>query len=420
MIYLIYLNMNENDKKNNIVLFIDNGVKKGRNKIQDQELNKQQEVNKKTNLEKDSHEYNKYEEINEDNEKSPLIKNEKLIKILNNINNKLKDEKNKDKDIEEIYENYNNKDEDKRVIKSYYSEKYIYFMLFFTGGIFVIINLIGIFTIRTIMNSLYEILIISIQNFLYKKSDLEKYDLTDFESYYNSSYNFYEQYFNDISKNEVDFDLMMFWDFVGSFVYKYCEFECTSFLFLILNIIFLVLIGGFDFLDINEKTHKYSFFQILYITLVYFFLWISVSSSALLSQQIYIESFEILNKKIVLNYKQKEELKEKEKRQAIERIINKTKKKEQQKQEEEQEIPMSNNNFNIEDKGHGSEIQRIIKKSDKLNGKSNGKEEKKYKKNEDNEFQYHYMIYLSSFLGFLINYIINREIIFYKTIRKYK
>ena len=98
------------------------------------------------------------------------------------------------------------------------------------------------------MNSIYEIFIISVKYFLYKKSDLEKYELTDFVNIYKSPYNFYEQYFNDISKNQIDFDLMMFWDFVGSLTYEYCNFTITSILFFVLNSILIVFIGSFDFL----------------------------------------------------------------------------------------------------------------------------------------------------------------------------
>ena len=83
-------------------------------------------------------------------------------------------------------------------------------MFFLIAVIFVIINLMAIFTTKKILESLYEIFVNSVQYFLYKKSDLELYGLTDFENLFNSSYNFYNQYFTDISNNEVDFDLMMF------------------------------------------------------------------------------------------------------------------------------------------------------------------------------------------------------------------
>ena len=210
----------------------------------------------------------------------------------------------------------------------------------------------------------------SIQYFLYKKSDLELHGLTDFENLFNSSYNFYNQYFTDISNNEVDFDLMMFWDFIGSFFYECCDFVGTSIIFFILNIILLVLIGGFNFLDIDEKSHKYTFFQILYITLVYFFFWISVSASALLSQQVYINSFQILKKNFI-----------------------KDKNEESNKMNTQNRIYEYNNNYN------------------NTNNNSNNSKE-----NDDgnNNFEYFFVIYITSFLAFFINYPIDRVITKYR------
>ena len=146
---------------------------------------------------------------------------------------------------------------------------------------------------------------------MWEESELEKNGLIDFESYYNSSYNFYEQYYKDLSENEVDFDLMMFWDFLGSFFYDSFNFGCASIFFFIVNLIVLAFIGGFNFLDIDEKTHKYSFFQIAYITLVYLILWIAVGSSVLLSQQVYIDYFNILNEKRQKERKRREEMEKK-------------------------------------------------------------------------------------------------------------
>ena len=80
---------------------------------------------------------------------------------------------------------------------------------------------------------------------------------------------------------------MMFWDFFGSLLYDYLGFSGTSILFLILNIALIAFIGGFEFLDIDEKTHKYSFFQVLYITLVYFFVDLCRSFSVIITAILY-------------------------------------------------------------------------------------------------------------------------------------
>jgi hypothetical protein len=98
---------------------------------------------------------NNYDENKESNEKTPLKKNERLIKILNDMSNKLNS--NKDREIEEIYEDYDGNDDDKKVIKRGYSKLYIILWFIFLGLFFLIINSVGIFTIRSVMNSLFEI-----------------------------------------------------------------------------------------------------------------------------------------------------------------------------------------------------------------------------------------------------------------------
>ena len=164
---------------------------------------------------------------------------------------------------------------------------------------------------------------------------------------------------------------MMFWNFVGSLFYESCDFVGTSIIFFLLNIILLVLIGGFNFLDIDKKSHKYTFFQILYITLVYFFFWISVSASALLSQQVYINSFQIMKKNFTKNKYEKNN-----------------------KRKLKNRIHLYNTNYN------------------NTNNNSNGNP----KKNNDghNNLENLLVIYITNFLAFFINYPINRAITKYR------
>ena len=254
------------------------------------------------------------------------------------------------------------------------------------------------------MESFYEFWINSIQFFLYKESKLEKDGLTDFENLFNSSYNFYEHYFEYISSNEVNFDLMFFWDFVGGVLYDNCDFTCTAIIFLIINTAVLSFIGAFDYLDIDEKTHKYSFFQIIYISLVYLFLWVGIGSSALLSQQIYIDSFEILNKKRQKDWEMEQEAKEKERREIelLKRLRKALKKnkiiKENSSIEEEYSYRIK-----MDDSQSIYQMQKNIIKS------FTDDWDKKKKRLES-----FYIIYLTNFLAFLINYIVNREIIKYR------
>ena len=266
--------------------------------------------------------------------------------------------------------------------------------------LFVILNLISVFTLRGIMNSLYENIKNSIKYFLYKESEIEKYELTDFESLYNSSYNFYNQYFNDIAQNRIDFDLIMFWDFIGSLFYNCFNFVITSIIFFLTNSLLLLLIYNFDFLDIDKKTHKYSFFHLLYIIIVYFLFWISVSASALLSHQIYFDSFQIFNKKL----KEEEEKKYEEK-------------KSKQIKEEQKENKLN------EIKDEAIKINNNIQKNSETDNTSNEKNKninkinKQTKNKKTNEKQRNYNFFIISvqnFIAFFINYIINRKIYKYR------
>ena len=365
--------------------------------IRDTEQYQIESFDEKKNSSKNS-EIKKDGKEEDDDENKPLLINKKLIKIFNNINKNI--EENPNKDIEEIYDNYHEKKETKIKIKDDISECCIFIMFIIVGGLFLLINLMAILTTKTILESLYEIFINSVQYFLYKKSDLESHSLTDFESLYNSSYNFYNQYYKDISSNKVDFDLIMFWDFVGSLFYECFDFVGTSILFFLLNVILLILIGGFNFLDIDEKMHKYTFFQILYITLVYFFLWISVSGSALLSQQAYINSYQILKKK--LKKEKRNELKRKQKEEDNKKGYTNSS---NQNEEENKAYTYENKN-----KNDNKSNKDINKDNNSINSESTDQ-----KKDEGNKnFQYFYIIYITSFFGFFIDYVINRAIIKYR------
>ena len=230
------------------------------------EKNKNQDFRQNNNSENNNIiKQNTKDEGNEDidNEKAPLKPNEKLIQILNNLYVTLNTKENETKDLDEIYEDYLD-DEDDKKIKEGISDQRIIIMLII-GGFHLIINLVGIFTIKSIMNTLFDVFFDALKYFIYKKSELQEFNLTDYKSRYLSSYNFYERFFEYISDNEVEFDLMMFWDFVGMFLQKYCGYSFTYIICFILSLIFLVLIGGFDFLDIDDSSHKYTFFQLLFL-----------------------------------------------------------------------------------------------------------------------------------------------------------
>ena len=314
-----------------------------------------------------------------DNEKEPLKKNEKLIKIVSNLYHKLNAKENENKDLEDIYKDYYIDKNEKKFKKNISNVRIIVMLII--GAIHLIINLIGIFTIKSIMDTLFDFFFDSLKYFLYKTSDLEKFNLTDFKSLYLSPYNFYTNYFEHISNNKVEFDLMMFWDFIGLIFYKYCGYKFTyisSFIFSSIFIIFFIL--QFDFLNIDEKTHKYSFFQLLYLFLVYIFLWVFTSSLALLSYQIYIQ-------RLLLFFKKKAE-------DNIKRGLNQT---------------------NKENNDPANELTILKKKLDKTLSKEEIKDIKNEIGDERNEIVFNPILISIIFLAFLTNHIINRKIYKFKS-----
>ncbi len=97
---------------------------------------------------------------------------EKIIVKITIINKKLNEGNNMNKDLEEIYKDYI-KNEYEKNFKNGMSDCYIIFMLVI-GAIYVIINLTGIFTIKSVMDALFKTFKVSLKNFLYKKSYLDK------------------------------------------------------------------------------------------------------------------------------------------------------------------------------------------------------------------------------------------------------
>ena len=233
-----------------------------------------------------------YDEKAEESEEIPFKRNTKILKIIEHMHNNIINQDNINKEIKDIYKDYIKEDK-KRAIKRNITKK-DFILMTILGFLFNILYLVGIFTIKSVMDNLFKNLKVSLKNFLFKKSYLEKFKLTDFKSRFLSSYNFYERYFNNISTNEINFNLIMFWNFTGLFLYKNFRYKTSVTICFVISILLLILIFAFDFLDIDNITYKYSFIKLLWLIFLYLFLWIIVGSSALLSNYVYAEYFKII------------------------------------------------------------------------------------------------------------------------------
>ena len=278
----------------------------------------------------------------------------RLTDIFSNLKEEL--ERDENKSIDQVYEDYaNNEDTVKNNIsiafkKNWSNKQYrilLYFMFIIVLPFFTIFNLMGIYQMISFMNIFYD----AINNYVICYFGWEAED----EEY--EFYNFYSYYFSESVNEGIDFDLMEAMGFLGTLLLNFSGFTVTSFFCLFINSIATVLIFVF-FKGYNEGKERYSATQLLYLMLCYILLFIGVGASALLSQQILIDNF----------YKFKLFLKE-----------NNAKK------------PSSNNNV-IEDD-----------KEDKKEEEKEEKEEEEDKK----DISYFFLICTTSILGFFGKFILN-------------
>lgn len=181
-----------------------------------------------------------------------------LVKILDSLKEKLEKEENKG--IEDVYEEYNNNNEiSEREINNERGKIFLLFNFYFLLPLSVIINLNGIFFIKSIMNVVVDFLLYSIKSFFFDNNDKQYSNDKDenFCYFYNSPYNFYKSFFKYSLNKNLDFNLIMFMDFLGKIILKWLGFKISSLIFLLINSISLFLIYNFDFSEYNKETGRY-------------------------------------------------------------------------------------------------------------------------------------------------------------------
>ena len=215
----------------------------------------------------------------------------KLQKVLKNIEIELC------KDLEKEKEKINNKEDENKekeeekkdpdIVICFKNQRYkcLLFCIFSVFlPFFIVINLIGIFQIISVMNTLYVVIKRSIICYL----DLED---KDDSSYYDFYTNFYGFYFKESMDEGIDYDLIETMSFLGTIFIRFYGFSISSVFFMVLNIISLFLILNF-FSEYFEIFEKYTILEIVYLIICYILLFVGVGSSALLSQQLLIDNYE--------------------------------------------------------------------------------------------------------------------------------
>ena len=286
---------------------------------------------------------------------------ERLLNIFDRIGNELKERPNEN--IRETYLGYNNEEIKKRkTLKGYPNicKKFWFnFVLFFFSTFY----LIGMYLIISIKNSLWD---------LFKASLLCKIEIGCDEEDFLKKSNYFKYFFDKTLYEPVNFNLIMFWNLIGSAMIKCWGFRKTIILFFCLNSGILIILFNLDFTDFDPDSHKHKWSKISLLFLISSIMSICFGAITLLSQQ------KIYDYYLILNLKKDENL-----------LENST--------EEMDNI----NSINIEEKDEDKE--NIIKEDKSTKSKKNKK-----LKNENKNNSY-LIICLTTFWG----YIIERLIFFY-------
>ena len=287
--------------------------------------------------------------------------------------------------LEEVFEPYlNNEDMSKRVIKEGTGIYWLIFMFYIVSPLFGIINLIAIFESISIMKILWQILknaIVVYFNSLGEEDDkITKFSIYDF----NNKYNYYFMFFEGAKKDSFDFNLVMFTAFLGDLLMQSRGFRVSTAVFSLINALSIILILSFSFLDYDKDDNKYTILNILYLLFSYILLFLGVGASALLSQQIIIDSNVKYNE--YYKYKYKKENKYMNDYETIylpmleDMIISdrKEEKKEEEKvkKEEEEKVKKEEEKVNEEEKEKVKEEEKV-KEQEKEEEKEKVKEEEK-------------------------------------------
>ena len=374
-------------------------------------------------------------------ENQELLKKEKqdydekthLEKIFKRLGNELNNSK--EKKLAKVYKKYiiNEKIANK-IIREKSGKALLCFMFQILLPLMEIINLIGVFSIISVMNCCFTLFVNSIKSYIGFGGEFNLY--------------FYKEFYNQSMNEPIDFNVMFFMSFLGNTLLKSSGFIFSSFIFLLINFASFFMIVSFDFKnniegEEDKEIEIYNFFNLIYILLFYIILFVGVGGSSMLSQQVLVDSHDILQKyyekiKLEENKKTKEAINNKEENKEIENkeedadsddeILDEgddnIDKKEKEKQDRNKnETKDKNDNEIIEikeekkdenDKMENANIteeeKKILKEIEEIGEKKETKEEQKKKKKDkkkkkvEGKFDYFFMICITTIIGYFGKY----------------
>ena len=381
--------MKENQEEKDTTLLIKNEEKIEKDENEEQEEEEEEEIEEEIEREeKDDENYKKV-----DDEKTGLLR---IVKRLE------KDfESEKYSSLNQIYESYiDTKDSIKNIIKPNTKRCSLIFMFYVVSPIFGIITLIGIFESIAMMKIIFEVLKNSFFAYFYslrkEYDDIIKFSIYDF----NNKYNFYYMFFEQVKKESYDFNIMMFFSFLGEALLKATEFRVSIVVFGLVIGLAILNILTFSFLNYDINDNTYSFLKIVSLFIIWLVLFIAIGASALLPQQVIIDSNVQYNKYLIKLNEETE------------------KKRDEIKEKFDKQKTLKGNDFVNDKKKHITNTNEENEKSDKKNdenkelkerekNKDNEYFEKMEKKDKKNKFDSFFMICLIAIIGYLLKYLIN-------------
>ena len=107
--------------------------------------------------------------------------------------------------------------------------------------------------------------------------------------------NFYEYFLDNLIKEYPDFNLIMFWNFIGIKLTSLIGFRFTTLIFIIINPFLFLSTYNINYLEYKSEECKYSYPKIIALFFNWVFMAICFGGSSLLVQQKLIDSYSLLD-----------------------------------------------------------------------------------------------------------------------------
>ena len=169
-------------------------------------------------------------------------------------------------------------------------ETYLSWNFKFLGPLFVIFHLVGVFQLVNLLEATQKEMIFGFKSFF-----KENFNRTNQNMTFNNSTDINYQFENLCFSKIPDFNLLFLSSIIGNLFLQGLGYKLSSVIFIAINSIVILIYNSFDFPE-----EKYdNIYSVIYILLYYIFLYISVGSMALFSQQIYFDGlkkyFEVID-----------------------------------------------------------------------------------------------------------------------------